>query len=424
MSSIQTGVSEGNHNILQVFGILKYLLIYYFVPRNDKLNITNDYINLIICNKTINNQMMQANKDVGTYTFLGVSTLRESSRQLIQNIMYNYCTDKNISLYLVIKYAINIKRLNIRWCTGLTLDDILCLPHTLNTLRLPNDFNEPLCTNLFYDSLTKLKFSDYFNKQIKTGDLPHSIIELKLGSTFNQRIDFLHSLTNLEKLTFGMDFNHSIEKHVLPDRLLYIKFGNVFNQILTSKSLPSKLKSLILNSTHQYSLNNVSSILDELIFYNDEYWCVDYHDSHHYSKQPLNSKMLRTVKFLAIYDDNYTLSLHTMINLDSHLEELHLSCFYPIKLLMKIDDKLKKVRFLPLTLKKIVFRATFDDKNNHRSRHIKQRYYKFTIIELKKYNRLNIIKNNISQLDFGQAHYPKKWIFFDYNDHFIWQITD
>lgn len=119
------------------------------------------------------------------------------------------------------------------------------LPQSLLKLTLPRNFNQEIFTGFFPSRLQTLNLGHSFNKKIDHGVLPPGLTELLFGDSFNQTIESGVLPTGLTKLSVGDSFDQIIGSGVLPTGLAELSFGILFNQTIESGILPTSLKKLV-----------------------------------------------------------------------------------------------------------------------------------------------------------------------------------
>jgi len=133
----------------------------------------------------------------------------------------------------------------------------------LTHLVIWNQFNQPLSSAMFPDSLTHLELSPRFNHPIAPNAFPYRLKRLVFGASFNQPINKNVLPESLRHLSFGLDFNQPISSAVLPAGLEYLRFEFDFNRPLDN--LPSSLRTLDLMSCHfDFTLSNLPPLLASL----------------------------------------------------------------------------------------------------------------------------------------------------------------
>jgi len=118
-------------------------------------------------------------------------------------------------------------------------EDISIVPRTLITLKLSNDFNNPI-DNYLPNNLQKLTFGNFFNHPVD--NLPSGLLKVRFGDKFNQRINKL-PLTIIDLTITNHEYNLIDD---LPPKL--IKFICNSNVKIV---IPPILKVLCLNHPKQ-----------------------------------------------------------------------------------------------------------------------------------------------------------------------------
>jgi len=115
----------------------------------------------------------------------------------------------------------------------------IVLPESLEELILGDDFNQSM---VLPRSLTKLKYGNQFDNSFhlehEKSMLPENLSDLELGMYFNEKIPQGFLPQSLKRLKFGFCFNQQIEKDVLPNGLTDLVFGFHFNQQIPINVLP------------------------------------------------------------------------------------------------------------------------------------------------------------------------------------------
>lgn len=136
--------------------------------------------------------------------------------------------------------------------------DIAPIPETVTTLRFSEIFNRDISQWHLGKNITVISFGRYFNSDIRSVTFPDNLKVLQFGQNFDQEVIGLNLPGSLEKLVFGSDFNHPVFDPEdgrclkLPPGLRELSFGKIFNQKVISDDksrcwkLPETLKILSL----------------------------------------------------------------------------------------------------------------------------------------------------------------------------------
>lgn len=145
------------------------------------------------------------------------------------------------------------------------------LPCGLTKLRFGSDFNHPINKDVLPCGLTKLRFGNYFNRPVKKNVLPCGLMKLRFGNDFNQLIEKDVLPNNLTCLSFGEMFDQSITKGTLPDSLIELNFGSRYNRSITD-ILPCNLQTLTLGSFDSITIFTFPNTLNTLRIYDTAYY--------------------------------------------------------------------------------------------------------------------------------------------------------
>jgi hypothetical protein len=135
-----------------------------------------------------------------------------------------------------------------------------------------SEFNLPLLPGSLPSSLKTIRFGKAFNQPLSPGVLPSSLRELQFycDSHFNEPLLPGSLPLGLQTIEFGEVFNQPLLPGVLPPSLTELKFlySGLFNHPFQPGSLPSNLQSLVLGSEYSHPLfpNILPSSLRHLKF--------------------------------------------------------------------------------------------------------------------------------------------------------------
>ncbi len=451
-----------------IFHIIRYILINYFIDLKDyETKYSKDICNLLCTSRYINDLMISIFLKYCYLPFRGAISTRQNLQNLILRLSFSQGDDINsinsiigvtpclreliintknyylplkmscdlpktlISLYLPhvlnlsesmisIQFPQNLKslKLNDSWN-----DEINDLPHGLTQLTFGHNFNKSIYPGNLHQDLRTLNLGLNFDQFIIPGSLPQSITSLGFGMFYDKPISsntLPHSIT---KLNFGTFFNHSLVPDVLPKSLINLIFGDSYNQLFEPNVLPESLKSLSVGENYDkplfclpYGLKSLClkprythsllhlSKLEKLEFS---------HNNYPYGKNTGCAKNIENllplnIKVFAIYDCAFNRPLDKYCGSMNQLLELHLHGTYTRTLNKKTDTS--SSRFLPLSLKKIVFEKNddnydhYDDDDDDDDENDDQE-----------------IKCSRNELIFGQNEYDTKWEFITTDDHLIWR---
>ncbi|KYQ91642.1 hypothetical protein DLAC_07417 [Tieghemostelium lacteum] len=158
------------------------------------------------------------------------------------------------------------------------------LPNTITTLKFSNYYSTPIEPGVLPKSLKTLILSSNFRDKIEMGSLPMYLTTLDLGG-FNEELPvglLPQSLKNLkfggfdkpiqpgslpnsiEVLLMGNAFTKKLQPNTLPTSLRYLEFGNHFNKKFLPNVLPQQLRSLTLGNNYIKPLIHLPPSLQSL----------------------------------------------------------------------------------------------------------------------------------------------------------------
>src|SRR5579863_7885814 len=176
--------------MMKVFDFVKFMLANFILGEYEYSNDNSEFINLLLCGKTMNNLMKTVHIMRGKFKCGEVINFDKERKKLLHCITF----DEALSLKETVFFELHL------W-------DIMpvILPN-LKKIIVHNQYNYILESKLVPINLTELVFGDDYEHTIKPGDLPSGLIKLVFGEKFNQEI--IHGLLppNLLDLEFAGTF--------------------------------------------------------------------------------------------------------------------------------------------------------------------------------------------------------------------------
>ncbi|EGG19230.1 putative calmodulin-binding protein [Cavenderia fasciculata] len=139
---------------------------------------------------------------------------------------------------------------------------------SLQSLKLDDDYNQPLSVGVLPSSLQSLVFGYYYNQPLSVGVLPSSLQSLEFGDIdYNQALSVGVLPSSLQSLVFGANYNQPLPVGVLPASLQSLTFGWYYNLPLPAGVLPS-LQSLVFGIEYNQplSVGVLPTSLQSLVF--------------------------------------------------------------------------------------------------------------------------------------------------------------
>ena len=132
---------------------------------------------------------------------------------------------------------------------GRDFNNAIILPGKLTHLSLGRNFNRPI--SFVNEGLTHLTFDtdSSFDQVIGEKDLPNSLTHLYFGYDYNQELKRGVLKHNLKHLEFGFSYNQNILANVLPSSLTHLTIGGFFNKAIAK--LPVSLTHLKIDQSLQ-----------------------------------------------------------------------------------------------------------------------------------------------------------------------------
>lgn len=160
----------------------------------------------------------------------------------------------------------------------------IIIPESVTHLKFVQYFNQFLSSIRIPTSVTHMTFGQYFNQPLD--NIPNSVTHLTLGSSFNQPLE--NSIpASVQHLTFGYWFNQPLGMS-LPTSLTHLIFGCHFNQ-----PLGSNIPASVIHLEFGYFFNQP---LEGCIPIGLEYLAFGYG-----FRQPLGTSIPLTIKELHLY---------------------------------------------------------------------------------------------------------------------------
>lgn len=136
------------------------------------------------------------------------------------------------------------------------------IPKSVTDLNLSYNLNQKIMPGAIPPSVKKLYLESYYYT-IKPGDIPFGVDRLKL--VYNEKLIPGLIPNSVTRLKFGSDYNEKLIPGLIPNSVMHLKFGINYNKKIMSNALPTNLTRLTFGDRFNKKIK--SNILPDSIQY-------------------------------------------------------------------------------------------------------------------------------------------------------------